>query len=326
MKTQAAIYIGFLASCAAFPVGLLRLWQHDPWPWCAIFGTLALVTIGLAAWSLVPRRPRTADQILAYLAQADGPRYALSMVNAGIGARGTIYVHLHRMEEAGLVFSCCEPVAELAAQDHLGRQQHPTLPRRLYSITDLGRQRLGIPSAHHGAGAGPHPVRRATLLAPLALLLPRGARAAALPTGPDLTALDLRAEELAWRVEFAIGGLTGLPGGQWYDVPPWHDVVRFSFRLRLALRRGASPEEVVAHAAKPEDWTRILSRLQPGADVVGAVRRAIKTAPQWLDDPAALRKWRRLREEGRDRSWARRAEDRQGRVAQVLAVLRGGAA
>lgn len=50
------IYLGFILTVGAFPVALLRLIQHRPWPWVGIFGALAMTTLAVAVWSLIPRR------------------------------------------------------------------------------------------------------------------------------------------------------------------------------------------------------------------------------------------------------------------------------
>lgn len=60
-------------------------------------------------------------------------KYGLDLVkdSGGVLGRGTVYVHLHRMQEKGLVTS--EPAPRPT--------DHPKLPpSRMYSATDLGEQ------------------------------------------------------------------------------------------------------------------------------------------------------------------------------------------
>jgi DNA-binding PadR family transcriptional regulator len=59
--------------------------------------------------------------------------YGLDLRNAaGISAWSPVYVHTHRLEEAGLIESRAEPYVE----PHIG------VPRRLYRITESGRRSL----------------------------------------------------------------------------------------------------------------------------------------------------------------------------------------
>ncbi len=73
--------------------------------------------------------------ILELLAGDEAWWYGLALVRASRGAlkRGTVYVHLGRLEEAGLVLSCIEAEYPPPAVG---------IRRRLYRISLLGRQRL----------------------------------------------------------------------------------------------------------------------------------------------------------------------------------------
>jgi len=63
-----------------------------------------------------------------------GAAYGLDIVKASGSAirRGGVYVMLGRLEERGLVSS----VQETNTPDHIG------IPRRIYSLTDLGRKEI----------------------------------------------------------------------------------------------------------------------------------------------------------------------------------------
>jgi DNA-binding PadR family transcriptional regulator len=81
---------------------------------------------------LPPTLPRSERLVLEL--QHDGPDIGLSLVARSDGAlkRGTIYVTLGRMERKGFVASEQEPQAPGA----IG------LPRRIYSVTPLGKRAL----------------------------------------------------------------------------------------------------------------------------------------------------------------------------------------
>lgn len=72
----------------------------------------------------------TRRQILEHLARATEPVYGLDLINAGVGSRFTIFVHMGQLEDADLVE---------------GTEERVTLRRR-YKITDKGRAML-LPEA-----------------------------------------------------------------------------------------------------------------------------------------------------------------------------------
>jgi predicted transcriptional regulator len=72
----------------------------------------------------------TRRRILEYLARATEPVYGLDLINAGVGSRFTLFVHMAQLEDADLVE---------------GAEERVTLRRR-YKITDQGRAVL-LPEA-----------------------------------------------------------------------------------------------------------------------------------------------------------------------------------
>jgi predicted transcriptional regulator len=65
----------------------------------------------------------TRRRILEFLGQQPAPVYGLDMINAGVGSRYSIFVHMAWLEEVGLVE---------------GVEERVTMRRR-YKITDKGR-------------------------------------------------------------------------------------------------------------------------------------------------------------------------------------------
>lgn len=75
--------------------------------------------------------PHPQEVALRILAEATGPLYGLEIVERSAGKlrRGTVYIHLHRLEDdAGLIESWPD-----------GGSSASGIPRRLYQITDAGR-------------------------------------------------------------------------------------------------------------------------------------------------------------------------------------------
>lgn len=77
------------------------------------------------------------DLILALLKQY-GEQYGLDLVNLskGVLKRGSVYVHLHRLEEAGLVTSRAEDWTPPYSSNV---PRMPIIHRRIYNLTEKGR-------------------------------------------------------------------------------------------------------------------------------------------------------------------------------------------
>jgi PadR family transcriptional regulator, regulatory protein PadR len=84
--------------------------------------------------SAVPTLPATERLILEMLVANGEPMFGLAMVTASHGKlkRGSVYVTLSRLENKGFVESEQEPL----------RQGAIGLPRRLYTVTALGKRAL----------------------------------------------------------------------------------------------------------------------------------------------------------------------------------------
>ncbi len=89
--------------------------------------TICLLLAQRLGWARRGQREALYGCILGHLFHK-GPDYGLGIVNAGIGSRGTIYIHLRHLEEEGLLLSYNEP----------GGPERGHLPRRLYRLTDPG--------------------------------------------------------------------------------------------------------------------------------------------------------------------------------------------
>lgn len=100
----------------------------------AAIGFPGFLAGGLFFLALRERRERLDAQLLAYLAE-HGESYALQMVRGGVGRRGTLYIHLARLEDWGLISSRRED----ASGCQLGQ-----LPRSLYQLTEAGRAALVV--------------------------------------------------------------------------------------------------------------------------------------------------------------------------------------
>jgi DNA-binding PadR family transcriptional regulator len=89
---------------------------------------LGLLVAGSLGWTLY-RAPRLERAILRVLADAAEPLYGLDL-RTRLGESATLYVHLQRLEERGLIRSHEEPAPA-----------HPTgrIRRRLYTLTSAGR-------------------------------------------------------------------------------------------------------------------------------------------------------------------------------------------
>lgn len=96
--------------------------------WLAINAVVAI----LSWWS--SRGDATARAKVLELLSDDSWWYGLNLVKAsdGVLKRGTIYFHLGRLEEEGLVLS----LEELTMQPEIG------IKRRLFRISKLGREQL----------------------------------------------------------------------------------------------------------------------------------------------------------------------------------------
>jgi DNA-binding PadR family transcriptional regulator len=98
-----------------------------------VWAPLGLLVFLFLSWHPARAQSKAEAALLELLSNEDW-WYGLELVRASRGAikRGTVYVYLGRLEEAGLVLSCLE----VETPAHVG------IPRRLFRISKLGLQRL----------------------------------------------------------------------------------------------------------------------------------------------------------------------------------------
>lgn len=78
--------------------GTIVCWNNNTW---MMFWASFVLFVGIVIWVRSFRQDR--DDILLWLVIRGGWHYGLDLVKAGIAHRGSVYIHLARLQEQGLV-------------------------------------------------------------------------------------------------------------------------------------------------------------------------------------------------------------------------------